>query len=320
MNKTVFNDNFVETNDAELFEIVGVQEESLDTLDTAPYSYWREVFKTLAKRKVVWLCLFILFLVILFTLTGTLMSYHDPAISNPNQYLPPNAENWFGTNKSGQDIWTLTWSGAKVSLLLAVVVSVINSSLGIIIGSVWGFFPKLDPIMIEIRNFISNVPALLFNMLFMKLFLVSGMDAFWALTLVMIIFGWLGLASSIRNQIIIIRNRDFNVASRTLGSKAHTMIAHNLLPQIVSIIVILLANSIPAAIDSEVSLSFFGLSLSTYTRPSLGFVINQGASDSNWINSPHIVLMPALITILITVTFYYIGFALSDASDPRTHR
>lgn len=315
------NDNFIKTNDEELFTIIGVQEESIDSLDTAPYSYWREVFKVLMKNKVVWICLGILAVVVFFTIFGNFWSYYDPNIPNLNlKYAAPSAEHWFGCNKDGNDLWTLTWSGAKISLLLAIIVSVINAVLGLFIGSIWGFFPKLDPILIEIRNFLTNIPSLLLNMMFMKTFLMSGMDAFWAIVLVMTIFGWLGLASMIRNQIIIIRNRDFNVASRTLGSKPHNMILHNLLPQLISIIVILLANSIPAAIDGEVSLSFFGLSLSSVSRPTLGQVINNGAADPNWTVSPHIVMLPALVTILITVTFYYIGFAMADASDPKSHR
>lgn len=155
MTKVNTNDNFVVTNDKELFTIIGVQNETIDSLDTAPYSYWREVFKVLGKNKIVWVCLGVLAVVIFFTIFGNYWCYYDP--NTPffgDAYSTPNIDHWFGVDKTGFDIWTITWSGAKLSLLLAVIVSVINAVLGLIIGSVWGFFPKLDPIFIEIRNFL----------------------------------------------------------------------------------------------------------------------------------------------------------------------
>ena len=89
----------------------------------------------------------------------------------------------------------------------------------------------------------------------------SIVPTFLSLVIVMTIFGWLGLASTLRNNIIIIRNRDFNIASKTLGSSPRAIITHNLLPFLVSIIVTILATSIPGVIDGEVSLAFFNLSL-----------------------------------------------------------
>lgn len=326
-------DRFVKTDDRGLFEIIGTSEESIDRLATAPYSYWRETFKTLFKNKVAIVCFFLLFAVIFMSIIG-------PFINSINmntwyaklpKYSPMGStfeivENGityhfkflFGTNGIGTDIWTATWNGARISLVLAFVVSLINAILGLFIGSVWGFFPKLDPFLIEVRNFINNVPSLLLNILFMKL-LVGKVDTFWCIVIVLCIFGWMGMAATLRNNIIIIRNRDFNVASRTLGSKSSSIIIHNLLPYLVSIIVTMLATSIPGVIDSEVSLSFFGLSYAG--EKTLGGVITTATSKvNNWMSYPYTMLMPSLVVIVMTVAFYYIGFSLADATDPRNHR
>lgn len=319
LNTSKIDEKFVLSDDDSLFEVIGVQNENIDSLDSAPYSYWKEVFKVLSKKPIVWVCLAGLLLIVFFTLFGLLIK-KDFLQWVGIIYEGPSAEHWFGIDGQGRDLWTYTWQGAQKSFGLAILVSIINAVLGLVIGSIWGFFPKIDPFMIELRNFISNVPSLLLNILLVKALLVAAVPTFWGVLTVLILFGWLPLASTIRNQIIIIRNRDFNIASRTLGSSPAAMISHNLLPQLISIIVILLANSVPAAIDSEVSLSYFGMSISEVGAPSLGMLINQGAIDTNWVTSPHIIMLPALVTIVITVGCYYIGFALADAADPRTHR
>lgn len=325
-------DKFVKADDKGLFEIIGTSEESIDRLSSAPYSYWRETFKTLFKNKVAILCFGILFVLVFFTIFGPMMKHYDYyAVTNLPTYVKPfgsveltiagvtkNYTFWFGTNGTKKDIWSVTWDGARISLLLAVVVSLINAVLGLFIGSVWGFFPKLDPIFIELRNFVSNVPSLLFYILFMKWF--SGkVPTFWAIVIVLCIFGYMGLAATLRNNIIIIRNRDFNIASKTLGSKPTAIIVHNLLPYLVSIIVTILATSIPGVIDSEVSLSFFNLSYAG--QLTLGGVITAATSASNdWMAYPFTMLIPSAIVIALTVACYYIGFSLADATDPRNHR
>lgn len=325
-------DRFVKTDDKGLFEIIGTSEESIDRLSSAPYSYWRETFKTLFKNKVAIACFILLLIIIFFTIFGPLMQHYDYySITNLPQYAKPFSKHiltingvtkeytfWFGTNGYSKDIWSVTWDGARISLVLALVVSLINAFLGLLIGSIWGFFPKVDPLFVEVRNFVNNVPTLLLNILFMKWF--SGkVPTFWSIVIVLCIFGWMGLASTLRNNIIIIRNRDFNVASRTLGSKPRAIIVHNLLPYLVSIIVTILATSIPGVIDSEVSLSFFNLSYEG--QLTLGGVITKATSASNdWMAYPFTMLIPSAVVILLTVAFYYIGFSLADATDPRNHR
>ncbi len=157
-------------------------------------------------------------------------------------------------------------------------------------------------------------------MMFMQFFNYYNVNTFVSLIIVMTLFGWLGLASTLRNNIIIIRNRDFNIASKTLGSKPTAIITHNLLPYLVSIIVTILATAIPSAIDSEVSLAFFNLSY-TFPTITLGSLITKVTSNtSGWMSNPHTMLIPSSVIILMTISFYYIGFSLADATDPRQHR
>ena len=131
----------------------------------------------------------------------------------------------------------------------------------------------------------------------------------------------MGLAGFIRNQIIIIRNRDYNIASQTLGSSSKAMITHNLLPYLVSVIVTVVSTAIPAAVSSEVGLAFFGLSFSMSTGDiTLGQLLTDVTSTGEWLDNINLLIVPLIVLVPLTVTFFYLGLVLADATDPKNHR
>lgn len=313
--------------DEDLFELVGCSEENVDKLTTTPYSYWKSVWRQLFKNKVALVCIGIVIVLLFFTIFGPMMgsstSIYRPGggLSKPT-YTGPSSTHWFGCSMQGRDIWNDIWKGTQFSLKLAFVVSLIDVVLGLVIGGFWGYIRKLDPIMIEICNVISNVPTLLIYVMVLELLPTGSQWAFWNAVIVMTMFGWLGLASTMRNQIIIIRNREFNIASETLGSKPTTIIVHNLLPNLVSIIAQVVIEYIPATISSEVSLVYFGVFPAGSL--SLGRVLEE-AFSSNYIKTAlnkawYTLFFPAMVMVLLTVAFFYFGLALADATDPKRHR
>ena len=310
----------------DLFTVIGASDENIEKLSSAPYSYWRETFKQLFKKPLTIICFAVLLVLIFFTIFGPMMSYHEFYGADAEKFeanLPWNSVNWFGTGGSTLkeysklDLWTCVWMGTRLSLLLATVVALIDTVLGIIIGSLWGYFRKLDPIMIELRNFVSNIPDLLLYFLLMQFLKPS----FWVIVFLLCMFGWMGLAGFIRNQIIIIRNRDYNIASQTLGSSSRAMITHNLLPYLVSVIVTVVSTAIPAAISSEVGLAFFGLSFSYSTGDiTLGQLLTDVTNTGEWLDHPNLLIVPLIVLVPLTVTFFYLGLVLADATDPKNHR
>ncbi len=315
--------------DDDLYELVGCQEENIEKLTTAPYSYWKSVWKQLFKNKVVIFCLIIVGILLFFTIFGPMMpSSIKPNLKYPDNpysgriYCAPSSEHWFGCAVDGSDLWHAIWRGCQFSLKLAVVVSLINVVIGLIVGGFWGYIKAIDPIMIEISNVISNIPSLLIYVMVLELLPKGPEWGFWNAVIIMTMFGWLGLASTMRNQIIIIRNREFNIASECLGSKASTIIVHNLLPNLVSIIAQVVIDYIPATISSEVSLIFFGVF--PVTVASLGKVLNDAYKISNFnialYKAPYTLIIPSIVMILMTVAFFYFGLALADATDPKRHR
>lgn len=315
-------------NVEDLFAVIGASDENIEKLQTAPYSYWRETLRQLFKKPLTFVCLFFLFLIVFFTIFGPIIRYYNIVGNETTEivqfepYLPPNSINWFGTggNKmaffDGLDLWSCVWVGSRLSLLLGTVVAVIDTILGIVIGALWGYFRRLDPIMIEIRNFVYNVPSLLLYFLLMQFL----QPTFWTIVFLLCMFDWLGLAGFMRNQIIIIRNREYNIASRSLGSSAGTMITHNLLPYLISVIVTVVSTAIPAAISSEVGLAFFGLSFTPANGDvTLGQLLTAATQDE-WMSYPYLLIVPLIVLVPLTVSFFYIGLVLADATDPKNHR
>jgi oligopeptide transport system permease protein len=210
-------------------------------------------------------------------------------------------------------MWDVVWAGTRMSLSIAFIAAAINIGVGIIIGAIWGYSKRIDPILLGLYNIVSNVPGILQSMMLMYIF---G-RGFWQIVLAMTITGWLGVAFFIRTQVMIIRDREYNLASRCLGTPLNRMVTRNILPYMVSVIATLIYQEIPGLINTETVLSYLGIGLPT-TFPSLGRMI-----DTYWSfvdTYPHMIVFPGIVLGLITISFYIVGQLFADASDPRTHR
>ena len=131
----------------------------------------------------------------------------------------------------------------------------------------------------------------------------------------MIAFYWLGTARNVRNLVFMYRDREYNLASRCLGTPLMRILGRNIFPYLVSVIILRLALSIPGIIAYETTLSYLGLlDIST---PSLGILLRN--ARSYFLDYPYLLVFPAAIVSLITITFYLVGNAFSDACDPRNH-
>ncbi|MGL4372364.1 MAG: ABC transporter permease, partial [Turicibacter sp.] len=139
---------------------------------------------------------------------------------------------------------------------------------------------------------------------------------FWQLVFAMCITGWLGIAYFIRTQVMIIRDREYNLASKCLGTPKMRMVTKNVLPFQLSVIMTIISREIPSAISTEVFLSYLGIGLGVDV-PSLGRMISKYANYFN--GYPHLFWAPVLVLALISVSLYVIGQKLADAADPRTH-
>ena len=228
--------------------------------------------------------------------------------------IPSKNGFWFGTNNIGQDLWARVWAGTRTSLFIGVIVSLVEAVVGIFVGVVWGYVRKLDRVMTELYNVLDNIPSTIVLIL-ISYILRPGLST---IIFAMCLTGWLDMARFIRNQIVIIRDRDYNLASRCLGTGTFRIIVKNLLPYLVSVITLRMALAIPGAIGSEVFITYIGLGLPA-DIPSLGNLINEGRQ---LITSPSLryqLIFPAIVLSVITISFYIIGNSFADAADPKNH-
>lgn len=221
---------------------------------------------------------------------------------------------WFGTNAIGQDLWSRIWSGTRTSLMIGVTVGLICSLIGILMGAIWGYVRRLDRLFTEMYNVLENIPSTVLRILITYILRPSLPT----IIFVMCITGWLGMARFVRNQIVIIRDREYNLASRCLGTTMPRMIYRNLLPYLISVIMLRTALAIPDAIGTEVFLTYIGLGLPV-SLPSLGNLINEGRLVMTDPALIYQIIFPAVTVSVITISFYALGNAFSDAADPRNH-
>lgn len=306
------------TIDKSKFQFVKRDDFASETIDAPAYSYWRSVIRQFLKKKSTTIMLGILIAIVLMSFIYPMFSKFDfNDVSKVNdfsmRYIKPNAEHWFGTDSNGKSLFDGVWFGARNSILISIIATIINLFIGILVGALWGISKSVDRVMMEVYNIISNIPSLL-----IVIVLTYSIGAgFWNLIFAMTITGWVGIAYTIRIQIMRYRDLEYNLASRTLGTPTLKIVTKNIMPQLVSVIVTTTSQMLPSFISYEAFLSFFGLGLPV-TVPSLGRLISD--YSQNVTTNAYLFWIPLTTLILVSLSFFVVGQNLADASDPRTHR
>lgn len=302
----------------DLFVLHELQADESEKLAIEPYSYWQSVMREFFKKRSVRISLVVLLMLVLGSIVIPMVYQGNlSTLDTPNRFLPPSLNNFFGTDNIGRDIFLRTFFGLRISLVVALAAATINTTIGIVVGTIWGYFRQLDIIMIEIYNFVVNIPMML--QMFVLIFVLRGLNvgSIPALIIGMTITGWVGTARFIRNRIIVFNNREYNIASRTLGSGPRRIITYNLMPQILTVVITTTSLALPGYVGTELALAYFGIGLDAKDI-SLGRIITEAYGF--WVDNPHVLFFPVGVLTLFTITMYLIGLALSDAIDPKTHR
>lgn len=302
-------------NKDDLFRFVEYSPEAAERTGYSDYSYWKSVFQNFFKKKsaVIMSCVF--FALVIFSFVALWIGKYDFATLKADSALAftePNSEYWFGTDNLGRDYWCQVWYAAQTSIKLALIVALGECVVGVVIGCLWGYVRQLDRFLTEVYNVINNVPMIIYMTL---ISLLIG-QSFTVMAISLICFGWLTMAKNVRNLVMMYRDREYNLASRCLGTPVWRVLTKNILPYLISIIILRLALSIPATIALESTLSYLGLGLGI-DNPSLGILLRN--ARNYFLDRPYLLIFPAVIVSLITITFYLVGNAFSDAADPRNH-
>ncbi len=308
--------------DPSLFEFAEYDESKSELTGYSNYSFWRSTFQVFMKNKAAVALLILIVSVVLFTVIQPYLPnqksptqiYINPETNLQYRNVQPNEEFWFGSNSIGQDLWARIWSGTRTSLFIGVAVGLFEAVVGITIGAIWGYVRKLDAIITEVYNVWDNIPTTVVLIILTYVMKPSIPTIIFAMCMT----GWLQMARFVRNLILIIRDREYNLASRCLGTPTSRIITKNLLPYLVSVIMLRMALAIPAAIGNEVFLSYIGMGLPV-DIPSLGNLINEGRALIMDPNQRYQLFFPAAVISVVTISFYVIGNVFADSADPRNH-
>jgi oligopeptide transport system permease protein len=310
--------------DEEMFSFVDHSVLESEKITAPRYSYWRSVFRVFFRNKFNLIILSVLAIVLILTYVYPAFVDYDPyanLMDSAAKHLTPSAAfakfgrsiHWIlGSGASGQPTFDAVWFGARISLSLALVCAAINMTIGVLIGAVWGFSKKIDLFMQEVLNIIGNIP---YTLLIAVLVLVLS-PSFWTMVFALTITGWLFIAYFFRTQVIIIRDREYNLASRCLGTPITRIATKNILPFMTSLIVTQIAIEIPSYISYEVFLAYIGMGISDM---SLGRLIGAAQSAMLTPGWGFEFWSPVIVSAIVTIVLYVAGQNLGDASDPRTH-
>jgi len=299
------------------FTLVKLEEKASEHIIAPNYSYWKSVARRFFSSKVAIAMFVISALIILMSVIYPLFMPYSPA-QTPNindfslRFIHPNTQFWFGTDNVGNSLFDAAWSGTRNSLAIAFIATGITTTLGVIVGAFWGFSKRIDKFMLEVYNIAANIP---FTLLVIVLMYILG-RGMWQLIFALSVTSWLTTAYFIRVQVMIIRDREYNLASRCLGTPTYRIITQNILPQLISVIVTAIARDVPTFISYEVFLGYLGMGL-TQVDASLGRMISEYAQYMS--SASYLFWIPVVISAIISVSLYVVGQTLADASDPRTH-
>lgn len=227
---------------------------------------------------------------------------------------------WFGTDELGRDLFTRTWYGARYSLAIGILATLIVFVAGVLYGGISGMASgKIDSVMMRIAEVIYSIPYLLVVILLSVVFSTVGSGtSMFVLILALSLTSWVPMAILVRGQVLQLKEAEYSLASESLGASNGWILGKHIIPNTLGPILVDVTLAIPRAIFAEATLSFLGLGLQA-PKSSLGTLANEGLTGLAVGNSYQI-LIPALFISLIMFAFNVLGDGLRDALDPRLRK
>lgn len=223
---------------------------------------------------------------------------------------PEDTYFWFGTDANGRDLFTVLWTGSRISLIVALLVVSINSIVGLTVGAIAGYYGgKFDLIFDRFVDVLSSIPFLAV----LTILIARFGSQIWVIILAFTATGWIGSYGSSRIQFYRFKNREYVFAAKTLGASDARIMFKHIFPNAMGIIITGLVLSIPSFIIGEATYSFLGI-FNYGDITSVGMLINNGQQVMR--DHPHLLLFPALYISIMMIAFNLFGNGLRDAFNP----
>jgi peptide/nickel transport system permease protein len=238
---------------------------------------------------------------------------YDPAAQQLALRLEgPSPAHWFGLDELGRDICARVLAGARISLLVGLVVVGVSSTIGIGLGSIAGYFGgRVDEAIGRLIDILLAFPGLLLAIALVAVLGPSLTNVVLALSLI----GWVGYARLVRGQVLRARELEFVQAARALGATTPRVLVRHVIPSTLPAVTVQATLGMGAAILAEAALSFLGLGVQPPT-PSWGTMLSYGRG--HLLDAPHLTIFPGIAIALLVLGFNFLGDGLRDRLDPAT--
>ena len=248
---------------------------------------------------------------VLAAIVGPSIANIDPAVQDlPLRLEGPSAAHWLGLDELGRDILARVLAGARISLLVGIVVVGISASVGILLGSVAGYYGGLvDEVVSRVSDILMAFPGLLLAIAVVAVLGPSLTNVVLALALI----GWVGYARLVRGLVLRVRELEYVQAARALGAATPRILLRHVVPATLPALIVQATLGMGGAILAEASLSFLGLGVQPPT-PSWGTMLNYGRA--HLLDAPHLTIFPGLAIAVLVLGFNFVGDGLRDALDP----
>lgn len=256
----------------------------------------------------------ILWMVLIAAIVGPAISPHDYMTTDfDGRLLPPSFAGFhlFGTDDLGRDLFARTFSGTRVTLMVAIVASLVSLGLGVAYGAIAGYAGgKVDAVMMRIVDALYALPFIFLVILLMVAFERNFLLIFVAIGAI----NWLDMARIVRGQTLSLKQRDFVAAATLIGVSPAKIVLRHITPNLLGIVAVYMTLTVPQAILVESFLSFLGLGVQA-PQTSLGALVNDGVAQME--RAPWLLLIPGTLLTLILLCFNFLGDGLRDVFDPR---
>jgi len=298
--------------DKELFVTVGKNVNKMEAISRPNLTYWKDAWRRIKKNKAAFLGLIIITVYIFFAIFGPMMNKYEYTAqdsSKMNQFI--TKDHWFGTDELGRDLWTRVWRGARVSLTIGFIATILNTIIGGLVGGVSGYYGgKTDQILMRIIDILYGIPYLIVSILVMVV-LGPGISS---LIIAMVIVGWIGTARFVRGEVLRIKEQDFVAAAKVLGVSDFEIITKHIIPNVMGLIITNLTMAVPKAIFNEAFLSYIGLGISP-PECSWGILAKTGIKMLRIY--PYQLFIPSFFICTTMLALNLLGDGMRDALDPK---
>jgi ABC-type dipeptide/oligopeptide/nickel transport system permease subunit len=278
---------------------------------------WGDALRRLLKNKLAVISFFWIVIVALAALTADLWvpqtlgdpMFFDTTMTAKLSRLAPSLSHPFGTDQFGRDILARIIYGARISLAVGIIATVISVVVGLVLGSLSAYFGGvLDSIIMRLTDVFMAFPYILFTIALLAVLGPGFINVFLAIGLL----GWTSIARVVRSSILQVKESDYVSAARALGASDLRIILRHILPNSIASVVVYATMSIGTAILTESALSYLGLGIQPPT-PSWGLMISAGQTEM--ILAPWITFCPGVAILLTVLAFTLMGNGLRDALD-----